>query len=54
MKLSIGKIKEKASTGPELAEVTHREKEIRYSVGIVCGTHPSLNRETPTTIATAI
>jgi putative transposase len=53
-KKRVMRLKKKHHLGQELAEVTHGEKEIRRSVGIACGTLSSLNRETPTTIATAI
>src|SRR5574342_717025 len=53
-KKRVMRLKKKKQLGREPAEVTRGEKEIRRSVGAACGTHPSLNRETPTTIATAI
>ncbi|MGE5751687.1 MAG: hypothetical protein ACM30F_06070 [Nitrospirota bacterium] len=48
------RLKKKKQLGREPAEVTRGEKDIRRSVGTACGTLPSLNRETPTTVATAI
>ena len=53
-KKRVMRLKRKHHLGQELAEVTYGEREIRRSVGTACGTLPSLNRETPTTSATAI
>jgi putative transposase len=53
-KKRVMRLKKKHHLSQELAEVTHGEKEISRSVGTACGTHPSLNRETPTAVATAI
>jgi putative transposase len=53
-KKRVMRLKKRHQLGRELAEVTHGEKEIRRSVGTACGTLPSLNRETPTTIPAAI
>ena len=52
-KKRVMRLKKKHQLGQELAEVTHGEKEIRRSVGTACGTLPSLNRETSTTVATS-
>jgi hypothetical protein len=50
----VMRLKKKHHLGQELAEVTHGEKEIRRIKGNTFSTHPSLNRETPTTVAAAI
>jgi putative transposase len=46
---SVMRLKKSAVLGQELAEVTHGEKDIRRLQGVSLQTHPSLNRETPTT-----
>jgi len=48
------RLKKKHRLGQELAEVTHGEKEISRIKGNTFSSHPSLNRETPTTRAAAI
>src|SRR5512143_2082202 len=53
-KKRVMRLKKKKQLGREPAEVTRGEKDIRRSVGTACGTLPSLNRETPTSSATAI
>ena len=53
-KKRVMRLKKKHHLGQELAEVTHGEKEISRIKGNTFSSHPSLNRETPTTVAAAI
>ena len=53
-KKRVMRLKKKKHLGQELAEVTHGEKEISRIKGNTFSSRPSLNRETPTTVATAI
>jgi hypothetical protein len=53
-KKRVMRLKKKYQLGQELAEVTHGEKEISRIKGNTFSSHPSLNRETPTTVAAAI
>ncbi|HSA77486.1 MAG TPA: transposase, partial [Nitrospirota bacterium] len=53
-KKCVMRLKKKKQLGQELAEVTRGEKEIRRIKGNTFTSRPSLNRETPTTVATAI
>jgi len=53
-KKRVMRLKKRHHLGQELAEVTHWEKEIRRIKGNIFSSRPSLNRETPTTIAAAI
>ncbi len=50
----VMRLKKKHQLGQELAKVTHGEKEISRIKGNTFSSHPSLNRETPTTVASAI
>ncbi|HSA78007.1 MAG TPA: zinc ribbon domain-containing protein, partial [Nitrospirota bacterium] len=53
-KKRVMRLKKECHLGQELAEVTRGEKEIRRIKGNTFSSHPSLNRETPTIVATAI